>query len=237
MRLGVLDVGSNTVHLLVVDARPGARPLPAYSHKTELRLAEHLDDDGAISVAGTAALKRLIAEALEIGEDKGCQSVLAFATSAIRDATNGDAVLRGVSASTGVDLTVLSGEQEARLTFLAVRRWFGWSSRRLLVVDIGGGSLEIASGLDEDPDAALSVPLGAGRLTRNWFSADPPDPGRGPRTPSTRPGGDRAPCRAGAAASVRPTTWWVRRRPSASWPGSVAPRRPRRARTSGGPCS
>jgi exopolyphosphatase / guanosine-5'-triphosphate,3'-diphosphate pyrophosphatase len=177
MRLGVLDVGSNTVHLLVVDARPGARPLPAFSHKTELRLAEHLDDDGAISVAGTSALKRLVAEALEIGEDKGCESVLAFATSAIRDATNGETVLRGVSASTGVDLTVLSGEQEARLTFLAVRRWFGWSSRRLLVIDIGGGSLEVASGVDEDPDVALSVPLGAGRLTRTWFSADPPDSG------------------------------------------------------------
>ncbi len=172
----MLDVGSNTVHLLVVDARPGARPLPAYSHKTELRLAEHLDDDGAISAAGSSALRRLVAEALEIGEDKGCQSVLAFATSAVRDATNADSVLREVKESTGVDLGVLSGEQEARLTFLAVRRWFGWSSRRLLVFDIGGGSLEIATGLDEDPDAALSVPLGAGRLTRTWFEADPPKP-------------------------------------------------------------
>ena len=174
MRLGVLDVGSNTVHLLVVDARPGARPLPAYSHKTDLRLAEHLDDAGAISTAGASALKRLVAEALEIGEDKGCQSVLAFATSAVRDASNADVVLRGVKQATGVDLGVLSGDQEARLTFLAVRRWFGWSSRRLLVFDIGGGSLEIATGLDEDPDAALSVPLGAGRLTRDWFGADPP---------------------------------------------------------------
>ena len=177
MRLGVLDVGSNTVHLLVVDARPGARPLPAYSHKTELRLAEHLDDDGAISPGGVSALQSLVGEALEIGEDKGCQSVLAFATSAVREATNGDDVLASVDASTGVHLGVLSGDQEARLTFLAVRRWFGWSSRRLLVLDIGGGSLEIATGVDEDPDAALSVPLGAGRLTRDWFTADPPDRG------------------------------------------------------------
>ncbi|HZC26655.1 MAG TPA: Ppx/GppA phosphatase family protein [Actinopolymorphaceae bacterium] len=176
MRLGVLDVGSNTVHLLVVDARPGARPLPAFSHKTELRLAEHLDKSGAISPSGAASLKQLVADALELGEDKGCQSVLAFATSAVREASNGDAVLSDVTDATGVDLTVLSGEQEARLTFLAVRRWFGWSSRRLLVLDIGGGSLEIATGLDEDPDAALSVPLGAGRLTRGWFTSDPPRP-------------------------------------------------------------
>jgi exopolyphosphatase / guanosine-5'-triphosphate,3'-diphosphate pyrophosphatase len=174
MRLGVLDVGSNTVHLLVVDARPGARPVPAYSHKTDLRLAEHLDSEGAISSAGAAALKGLVAEALEIGEDKGCQSVLAFATSAVREATNGDAVLSDVTAATGIDLSVLSGDQEARLTFLAVRRWFGWSSRRLLVFDIGGGSLELATGLDEDPDAAMSMLLGAGRLTRLWFTSDPP---------------------------------------------------------------
>jgi exopolyphosphatase / guanosine-5'-triphosphate,3'-diphosphate pyrophosphatase len=111
MRLGVLDVGSNTVHLLVVDARPGARPVPAYSHKTDLRLAEHLDSAGAISSAGAAALKGLVAEALEIGEDKGCQSVLAFATSAVREATNGDAVLSDVTAATGIDLSVLSGDQ------------------------------------------------------------------------------------------------------------------------------
>ncbi|WP_020579482.1 Ppx/GppA phosphatase family protein [Actinopolymorpha alba] len=175
MRLGVLDVGSNTVHLLVVDARPGARPLPAYSHKAELRLAEHLDDQGAISDAGRAALERFVAEALEIGEDKGCQSVLAFATSAIREATNGDDVLRAVAESTSVELSVLPGAEEARLTFLAVRRWFGWSSRRLLVFDVGGGSLEIGIGVDEDPDAALSMPLGAGRLTRDWFTSDPPD--------------------------------------------------------------
>jgi exopolyphosphatase/guanosine-5'-triphosphate,3'-diphosphate pyrophosphatase len=71
---------------------------------------------------------------------------------------------------------VLSGDNEARLTFLAARRWFGWSSGRLLVVDIGGGSLEIAVGQDEEPEAVMSLPLGAGRLTRDWFTADPPPP-------------------------------------------------------------
>ncbi|MFD0822833.1 hypothetical protein ACFQ0D_31935, partial [Micromonospora zhanjiangensis] len=66
----------------------------------------------------------------------------------------------------GVRLRVLSGADEARMTFLAVRRWFGWSAGRLLVLDIGGGSLEVAAGIDEQPDVALSVPLGAGRLSR-----------------------------------------------------------------------
>jgi exopolyphosphatase/guanosine-5'-triphosphate,3'-diphosphate pyrophosphatase len=69
---------------------------------------------------------------------------------------------------------VLPGEDEARYTFLAVRRWYGWSVGRLLVLDIGGGSLELAVGLDEHPAAATSLPLGAGRVTREWFTGDPP---------------------------------------------------------------
>ncbi|KJY38618.1 exopolyphosphatase, partial [Streptomyces sp. NRRL S-444] len=106
---------------------------------------------------------------------KGCEDVLPFATSAVREATNADEVLARVKLETGVDLPILSGEDEARLTFLAVRRWFGWSAGKLLVLDIGGGSLEIAYGIDEDPDAAVSLPLGAGRLTTGWLPGDPPD--------------------------------------------------------------
>jgi exopolyphosphatase/guanosine-5'-triphosphate,3'-diphosphate pyrophosphatase len=173
MRLGVLDIGSNTVHLLVVDAHPGARPLPAYSHKVALRLAEYLVD-GEIARAGAAALGEIVSDVMRIAEDQGVQDVLAFATSAIREAPNGEAVLAAIRSSTGAPLQVLSGQDEARLTFLAVRRWFGWSSGHLLVLDIGGGSLEIAAGIDEVPDAALSLPLGAGRLTRVHLPGDPP---------------------------------------------------------------
>ncbi|MET7547789.1 Ppx/GppA family phosphatase [Streptomyces sp. NPDC058232] len=176
MRLGVLDVGSNTVHLLVVDAHPGARPLPAHSHKAELRLAELLDADGAIGPAGVDRLVTTVADALQAAEDKGCEDVLPFATSAVREASNADRVLARVREETGVDLAVLTGEEEARLTFLAARRWFGWSAGRLLVLDIGGGSLEIGFGIDEEPDTAVSLPLGAGRLTSGWLPGDPPDP-------------------------------------------------------------
>ncbi|AXE22378.1 Ppx/GppA family phosphatase [Streptomyces globosus] len=176
MRLGVLDVGSNTIHLLVVDAHPGARPQPAHSHKVELRLAQLLDEHGAVTRDGIELLVSAIAGAAQAAEDKGCEDVLPFATSAVREATNADEVLARVKAETGVDLAVLSGEDEARLTFLAARRWFGWSAGRLLVLDIGGGSLEIAYGIDEDPDAAASLPLGAGRLTSAWLPGDPPEP-------------------------------------------------------------
>lgn len=173
MRLGVLDVGSNTVHLLVMDAHRGARPQPAFSHKVDMRLAEHIDDHH-LSEQGAGKLRDFVEEALRFAEDKGCEELVAFATSAVREARNGEEVLAEIKGQTQVDIQVLSGAEEARLTFLAVRRWYGWSSGRLLVLDIGGGSLEIASGIDEAPDAAVSLPLGAGRLTRDWFTEDPP---------------------------------------------------------------
>ena len=173
MRLGVLDVGSNTVHFLVVDAHQGGRPLPVFSHKAELQLGNSLED-GKLSRSCGLRLRGFVAEALQIAEDKGVEELLAFATSAVRDASNGDAVLASVRSATGVDIAVLPGPEEARLTFLAVRRWFGWSSGKVLMIDIGGGSLEIAVGIDEVPDATISLPLGAGRLTRDWLIGDPP---------------------------------------------------------------
>jgi exopolyphosphatase / guanosine-5'-triphosphate,3'-diphosphate pyrophosphatase len=174
MRLGVLDVGSNTVHLLVVDAHQGARPVPAFSHKAELRLGDHLDDENRLTEDCAVQLRDFVDEALRIAEDKGVQELLAFATSAVRDAANGLELLGRIQQETNVDIKVLPGADESRLTFLAARRWFGWSSGRLLMLDIGGGSLEIASGVDEEPSVAVSLPLGAGRLTRDWLGGDPP---------------------------------------------------------------
>ena len=175
MRLGVVDVGSNTVHMLVVDAHQGARPLPAFSHKEELHLADHLDEQNRLSQECAQRLLDFFRGAIVIAEDKGVQELVAFATSAVREAANGDELLAWIEAESKVTIQVLPGTEESRLTFLAARRWFGWSSGRLLLLDIGGGSLEIASGQDEDPLVAVSLPLGANRLTRYWLSADPPD--------------------------------------------------------------
>jgi len=174
MRLGVLDVGSNTVHLLVVDAHRGGHPTPARSVKSVLRLAENVDSDGGLTKRGADALVDAVAAARRAAKELDCDDLLGFATSAVREAPNAAKVLDRVRAETGVDLQVLSGPDEARLTFLAVRRWFGWSAGRLLVLDIGGGSLEVACGRDEEPEMAVSVPLGAGRLTRERLPGDRP---------------------------------------------------------------
>ncbi len=174
MRLGVLDVGSNTVHLLVVDAHRGGHPTPMSSTKATLRLAESIDSSGKLTKRGAEKLISTIDEFARIADSSGCAELMAFATSALRDAENSDDVLARVRKETGVELEVLSGVDESRLTFLAVRRWYGWSAGRIINLDIGGGSLEMSSGVDEAPEVALSLPLGAGRLTREWLPDDPP---------------------------------------------------------------
>ena len=144
------------------------------STKSPLRLAEALDDSGKLTRKGADKLIATIDDFAKIARTSGCKDLMAFATSAVRDATNSDDVMARVRAETGVDLKVLSGVNESRLTFLAVRRWYGWSAGRITDLDIGGGSLELSTGVDEEPDVALSLPLGAGRLTRDWLSDDPP---------------------------------------------------------------
>ena len=173
MRLGVLDVGSNTIHLQVMDAHPGARPEPATNYKVELRLTDYLNAAGEISATGIALLNTAISEAVTHANENKTDEILAFATSALREATNGSQIISEINTKYEIDLQVLDGNDEASMTFLAVRRWLGWSAGKLLVLDIGGGSLEIASGVDELPEATLSLPLGAARSTREFLGPDP----------------------------------------------------------------
>lgn len=168
-------MGSNTVHLVAVDARAGGRPSPMSDWKQSLRLVEMLDDDGAIDDKGINKLTSAVEEAADLATKLKCVEMVPIATSAVRSATNSDEVLDHVAKQTGVRLEVLSGEEEAHLTFLAARRWYGWSAGRITNLDIGGGSLELSTGNDEVPDLAVSLDLGAGRLTHEWFDTDPPE--------------------------------------------------------------
>lgn len=169
MRLGVLDIGSNTVHLLLVDAHIGAKPEAFASHKRPLSLVKYLDDAGAITEEGQQELIGFISEAVRFAARHRAEDMLSFCTSAVREAANGAEVIERVQAEAGVELTELSGAQESAMTFFSVRRWRGWSAGHILNFDIGGGSFEIAYGQDEMPSTALSIPLGAGRLTREFL--------------------------------------------------------------------
>lgn len=134
----------------------------------------YLEPDGSISETGVTALVDAVTEARRIADGENVVELLATATSAVREAANGAEVIARIEEALGQELQVLGGESEARFTFLAVRRWFGWSAGQILLFDIGGGSLELAAGPDELPEVAASVPLGAGRMTVEFLPTDPP---------------------------------------------------------------
>ena len=174
MRLGVIDVGSNTVHLLIVDAHAGASPVPYHSQRSVVRLMRYLGPAGEILEEGVQLILAAVRESVKIAGEIGVDDLICTATSAVREAANGEEVLARIAAAGGVTPDVLSGEDEARITMLAVRRWLGWSAGEILLFDIGGGSFEIAQGADEYPDVQVSLPLGAGRSTIQYLAEDPP---------------------------------------------------------------
>ncbi|MFI5683309.1 Ppx/GppA family phosphatase [Streptomyces sp. NPDC051636] len=176
MRISVVDVGSNTVRLVVADAEGGV-PLPVHTAKWRLRLSEEVEPGGRIPDEAVERLVAAVAGASRTAARWGAAGPLAFATAVVRGAPNRAEVLRAVRTGTGVDLCTLPGEVEAELTFLAARRWLGWQAGPLAVLDIGGGSLEVAFGRGRLPDFVASLPLGAGRLTREFLAGeDPPSP-------------------------------------------------------------
>jgi exopolyphosphatase / guanosine-5'-triphosphate,3'-diphosphate pyrophosphatase len=174
MRIGVLDIGSNSAQLQVVEASPGAPPLPTHAVKNATLLGEAIQPDGSITDEGVDRVIDAVHRAAVAARALQVDQLFAFATSAVRDASNGAEIADRLARETGIQPRFLTGEEEARLTYLAVRRWYGWSAGRLLVLDIGGGSMEIALGRDAQPEFAVSLPLGAGRLTRAFLYDDPP---------------------------------------------------------------
>ncbi|PWI13725.1 hypothetical protein DI272_05885 [Streptomyces sp. Act143] len=175
MRISVVDVGSNTVRLVVADAEGGV-PLPVHTAKWRLRLSEQVHPGGEVPEEAVDRLVAAVAEADRTAAKWGSTPPLAFATAVVRNAPNCREVLRAVRTRTGVELCTMPGELEAELTFLGARRWMGWRAGPLALLDIGGGSLEVAFGRGRLPDFVASLPLGAGRLTHEFFGAEPPTP-------------------------------------------------------------
>jgi exopolyphosphatase / guanosine-5'-triphosphate,3'-diphosphate pyrophosphatase len=157
-----------------VEVQAGAPPLPTHAVKEPTLLGEAFDPDGSIDLAGVDRVVAAVQRALEAARRLGVEQLYIFATAAVRDATNRDLILARVEEEAGVRPQCLTGADEARLTYLAVHQWYGWSAGRLLVIDIGGGSMEIVLGRDAQPELAVSLPLGAGRLTRAFLPDDPP---------------------------------------------------------------
>jgi exopolyphosphatase / guanosine-5'-triphosphate,3'-diphosphate pyrophosphatase len=162
-QVGVLDVGCFSAHLVVVSGSPLQ---PVVSHKTRLRLDRALDRHNRLRPEGVEQVVTAVRTARRIAERAGVDDIVPFATSVIRDAGNADHVIAEVARRTGTVLRVLPGREEARLAYLAARHWFGWHTGPLLVLDVGGGTVELAAGEDLEPSFTRSLPFGARTLTR-----------------------------------------------------------------------
>ncbi|MEV8317760.1 Ppx/GppA family phosphatase [Streptomyces sp. NPDC059900] len=173
MRMSVMDVGANAVRLVVVDAEGGV-PLPVHTAKWKVRLSEQVGESGMIPEESVGQLVSAVSAAAATARRWGSAEPLAFATTVVRSAPNRLDVLRAVGEETGVRLCTLPGEVEAELTFLGARRWMGWRAGPLALFDIGGGTLEVAFGRGRLPDYVASLPLGARRLTREFFDGEDP---------------------------------------------------------------
>ncbi|WP_307849634.1 Ppx/GppA phosphatase family protein [Qaidamihabitans albus] len=171
--VGVLDVGCFSARLLVV--RSGGSLLdPVFSHKSRLRLDRSLDASGRIGREGIDSIIAAVAEAGRVAARRGVDHVFPLATSSIRDARNATEVVERVRRETGIELRFLSGRREAELSYLAARRWYGASAGPLVVLDIGGGTVELAAGDGEQAAFARSLRLGAREMTRTWLDAEVP---------------------------------------------------------------
>ncbi|NJP46022.1 hypothetical protein HCN08_21820 [Streptomyces sp. PRB2-1] len=168
---GVLDVGCHSALLTVARRGKGGRLTFVSTRKVRLGLHHALGDDGRLRRAGIRSVEQAVAgavaEAAAGGPRLRPEEVFPFATSVIRDAPNREEVVSRVARATGVRLRVLPGEEEARLAYVAARRWAGAGAEPLLVLDVGGGTVEVAAGSGVRPDRVVSLPLGARRVTRD----------------------------------------------------------------------
>ncbi|GAA2801468.1 exopolyphosphatase [Saccharopolyspora taberi] len=174
MRLGLLDIGSAAARLEIVDLDRARIPRASWSFKARTRLAENTGADGVVTEAGIEQAARAVRDCVRAGADKVPGALLAYGTSAVRDAVNGAELRRRLAAVAGTRIGVLSPRDEAGLTFHAACHWHGRPGTKLTTVDIGGGTIDVATGADAYPDDVVTLPFGAARLTRQYLPDDPP---------------------------------------------------------------
>jgi exopolyphosphatase / guanosine-5'-triphosphate,3'-diphosphate pyrophosphatase len=176
VRVAVVDIGSNSTRLLIaeVDSRSGAvRELLRRSQVT--RLGHGVDATGSLSADGIdRVLSTLSGYRAEI-DSHGCEANLAVLTSAVRDASNGASFAARVREGFGLDARVLSGSQEAQLTFLGAMSARS-AAEPTVVIDIGGGSTEFVVGVGRTAGFHISLPVGVVRMSERHIRSDPPDP-------------------------------------------------------------
>jgi exopolyphosphatase/guanosine-5'-triphosphate,3'-diphosphate pyrophosphatase len=173
MRLAAIDIGTNSIHMIVVNVMADLSFEVIDQEKAMVRLgAGGLDGRMLTTEAMTAGLQAL-SKFRRLAESHGVEKILATATSAVREARNGGDFLRRIASTTGISARVISGIEEARLIHLAAMYGVDVGSARAVVIDIGGGSVEITYGSATSIQLAKSFKLGAIRLTERFVRTDP----------------------------------------------------------------
>ncbi len=178
MRTAVVDIGTNSTRLLVADVDQ-ARSLVSDLHRESqvTRLGDKVDAGGKLSVEAIARVMSTLSAYRATMDRFECETNMAVLTSAVRDASNGAEFTELVRSEFGLDARVLSGDEEAQLTFLgAMSDRDGSSTELTVVIDIGGGSTEFIVGTDHEASFHVSVQAGVLRMSERHIHSDPPSP-------------------------------------------------------------
>ena len=174
MRCACIDVGSNTTRLLVADTGP-AGIAPVTNERVFTLIGRSLAEGNTIPAAKLAETASVVAEQARRARELGAERVRAVATAAIRRAANATELVAAVEERAGLELEVLAGEHEARLAFRGAAYTLGGGPGTLAVIDVGGGSTEVAFGdAVGNIESALSLPVGSSLLADRYLKWDPP---------------------------------------------------------------
>ena len=175
-RYAAIDIGSNSVRMETAEVTPGQPPRILASDREVTRLGESVFRNGWVSEEAIVSTSAVLTRMAETYRKLDVVGVRVVATSAIRDTRNKKEFLRRATEAAGAPIEVISGREEARLIHLGVESGWPQSGKRVLLIDIGGGSAEIMAAQDGVMSSAFSRPLGAVRLRENFLKDDPPTP-------------------------------------------------------------
>jgi exopolyphosphatase/guanosine-5'-triphosphate,3'-diphosphate pyrophosphatase len=173
-RYAAIDAGSNSIRLLIADVDAFGRIIPVHVDREVVRLGSGVFRNGRLSASAMGLAERVLGRMAGAVERRGASSFRAVGTSAVRDASNRDEFVRSASTILGCPLEVIGGLEEARLVQLGVAAQWPHEHERVLIIDIGGGSVQLILSDRERFAAGTSLPLGAVRLTEMYLRDDPP---------------------------------------------------------------
>ncbi|MBW4054905.1 MAG: Ppx/GppA family phosphatase [Proteobacteria bacterium] len=172
-RLAAIDIGTNSIRCIVVEVDQQGRYMILDDEKATVRLGENLAVSGAISAAAFARAVDAMSRIRKLIDGLKVAEVEAVATSAVRSASNGEELVAVLTRELGREIRVISGDEEADLVALSVRHNFDMSGKRYMIIDIGGGSVEIMSAVANHVEKCFSLELGAVRMTDRFITSDP----------------------------------------------------------------